>query len=214
MVSTVDAFQGAERDIIIVATTRVQGGTSKSSSCGGSTVSFLDDPRRANVAMTRAKCHLVVLAVPALLKTTKYWAPLVDIAMAVSKDGWTLLPPGRANAPWSLSRRADGKSRSASAAGVETPSQSSSTLSAAVPPLRHGEDDQVLREADDDDDDDDDDEDDDEEDQPLPEEEEEEEEEDEEAQGFHDAAEDPLVGEHGQRPASSDPWSGGDEEFL
>ena len=50
MVSTVDAFQGAERDVILL-------------SCVASRYSpFVDDPRRLNVALTRAKAHLVILA--------------------------------------------------------------------------------------------------------------------------------------------------------
>lgn len=48
----VDAFQGGERDIICISTSR----TSNSSASN-----FIDDPFRLNVALTRAKYHLVVV---------------------------------------------------------------------------------------------------------------------------------------------------------
>ena len=48
-VSTVDAFQGAEKDVIVLSTVR------------RSYSSFTDDPQRLNVALTRAKRHLVIL---------------------------------------------------------------------------------------------------------------------------------------------------------
>ena len=48
-VSTVDAFQGAEKDVIVLSPVR------------RSYSSFTDDPQRLNVALTRAKRHLVIL---------------------------------------------------------------------------------------------------------------------------------------------------------
>ena len=51
-VSTVDAFQGAERDVILVATCRT---TSERSA-----LAFIADPKRLNVTITRARHHLLV----------------------------------------------------------------------------------------------------------------------------------------------------------
>ena len=47
LVSTVDAFQGGERDVIILSSVRTKG------------VGFIDEPERVNVAITRAKRHLL-----------------------------------------------------------------------------------------------------------------------------------------------------------
>lgn len=60
-VSTVDAFQGAERDIIIMT-------CSRTSSRG-----FIDSPYRMNVALTRAKHHLIIVANAEILCESKLW---------------------------------------------------------------------------------------------------------------------------------------------
>ncbi|KAM3569153.1 hypothetical protein VYU27_008740 [Nannochloropsis oceanica] len=48
-VSTVDAFQGAEREVIIYSSVRTAG------------LGFLDSPNRLNVAITRARRHLILV---------------------------------------------------------------------------------------------------------------------------------------------------------
>ena len=55
-VSTVDAFQGAEKDIIVL-------GCVRSRSLG-----FIEDCRRLNVAITRARRHLIVVGKESLLR--------------------------------------------------------------------------------------------------------------------------------------------------
>ena len=55
-VSTVDAFQGAEKDIIILSCVRTRN------------LGFIEDCRRLNVAITRARRHLIVLGKESLLR--------------------------------------------------------------------------------------------------------------------------------------------------
>ncbi len=51
-VNTVDAFQGQERDVVIVSLVRAN---------GDGQIGFLSDLRRMNVAITRARCKLILL---------------------------------------------------------------------------------------------------------------------------------------------------------
>jgi hypothetical protein len=57
-VATIDSFQGAERDVIILATTISQ------------PWDFVGDPHRLNVALTRARRHLLVLGSSRALERT------------------------------------------------------------------------------------------------------------------------------------------------
>lgn len=68
-VSTVDAFQGSEMDIIIVA-------TSRNSNKGG----FLASPERVNVAVSRAKSHLIIVGSLGMLHQTPLWGDVLTSA--------------------------------------------------------------------------------------------------------------------------------------
>ena len=64
-VNTVDSFQGREKDIIIISWVRAGG--------EWSTIGFLSDYRRMNVALTRAKHHLFVIGNSKTLNQNKNW---------------------------------------------------------------------------------------------------------------------------------------------
>ena len=69
--STVDAFQGQERDIIVISLTR--------SNAEGN-IGFLKEYRRMNVAMTRAKYRLVVIGDGATVAQDAFYAALFEAA--------------------------------------------------------------------------------------------------------------------------------------
>ncbi|KAM0751036.1 P-loop containing nucleoside triphosphate hydrolase protein [Meredithblackwellia eburnea MCA 4105] len=68
---TVDGFQGQEKDIMIISCVRAG---------SGSGVGFLNDKRRMNVALTRAKSSLFVLGDANRLASDEHWRALVDDA--------------------------------------------------------------------------------------------------------------------------------------
>lgn len=65
-VSTVDAFQGAERDIIILGCVRSKN------------LGFTEDCRRLNVAITRARRHLIVVGKESCLRRNNNWRYIID----------------------------------------------------------------------------------------------------------------------------------------
>ncbi len=68
-IASVDAFQGREKEVIIVSLVR---------SNHSSDVGFLSDLRRMNVALTRARRHLLVIGDSATLSTSKYFNDFVE----------------------------------------------------------------------------------------------------------------------------------------
>ena len=72
-IDTVDAFQGREKDYVIVSCVRA----------GNEGVGFLRDERRLNVALTRAKHGCVVIGREATLRTDARWRGLLDAACIV-----------------------------------------------------------------------------------------------------------------------------------
>ena len=81
VVDTVDRFQGAEREVILFSF----GGVSAATGWGGRGLEFLADPRRLNVALTRAQRKLLILGdrreleqAPLLRRLVAYCAGLYD----------------------------------------------------------------------------------------------------------------------------------------
>lgn len=71
-INTVDAFQGREANIVIFSCVRAAGSTG---------IGFLSDVRRMNVALTRAKFFLFVIARCESIVVNPYWRDLVRHAM-------------------------------------------------------------------------------------------------------------------------------------
>ncbi|KAH8076652.1 hypothetical protein JL721_670 [Aureococcus anophagefferens] len=69
-INTVDAFQGREKDFILLSCVRAD----------GAGVGFLRDARRLNVALTRAKHGVVVIGSEATLRSDARWRFLLDYA--------------------------------------------------------------------------------------------------------------------------------------
>ncbi|CAI2368004.1 unnamed protein product [Moneuplotes crassus] len=69
-VNTVDSFQGREKEIIIISCVRSTG--------GNGTIGFLNDFRRMNVAITRAKSYLWIVGNAETLKMNHNWKALVE----------------------------------------------------------------------------------------------------------------------------------------
>ena len=76
--NTTDAFQGREAEIIIFSCVRAS---------PGSGIGFLNDIRRMNVGLTRAKCSLWVLGNSQSLMKGEFWAKLVEESKA--RDRYT-----------------------------------------------------------------------------------------------------------------------------
>ncbi|XP_054846196.1 protein ZGRF1 [Eublepharis macularius] len=73
-VSTVDAFQGAEKDIIVLSCVRTRH------------VGFIDSESRVNVALTRGKRHLLIVGNLNCLRKNKLWGNVIQHC-AGCKDG-------------------------------------------------------------------------------------------------------------------------------
>ncbi len=70
---TVDAFQGREKDVVLLSLVR---------SNVEQRLGFLEDLRRINVALTRARRHLFVVGDSATLASHRFYATLVEHAQA------------------------------------------------------------------------------------------------------------------------------------
>jgi superfamily I DNA and/or RNA helicase len=70
-VNTIDSFQGQERDVVYISLTR--------SNTEGE-IGFLNDIRRMNVAMTRARKKLVVIGDSSTLASSAFYADMISYA--------------------------------------------------------------------------------------------------------------------------------------
>jgi helicase MOV-10 len=66
-IGTIEQFQGREKNVIILSTVR----------SNTSNVGFLDNPKRFNVAITRAKFLLIIVGNPKTLRQDANWGEMV-----------------------------------------------------------------------------------------------------------------------------------------
>lgn len=78
--NTVDGFQGREVDILLLSTVRAAHSSTATSQINSSSIGFVADIRRMNVALTRAKLSLWILGNARTLQTNNNWAALVKDA--------------------------------------------------------------------------------------------------------------------------------------
>jgi superfamily I DNA and/or RNA helicase len=80
-ISTVDGFQGQERDIMVLSLTR------SNADCQ---IGFLKEYRRTNVAMTRARMHLIIIGDGATFGTDSFYLNLIERAEELGhyKSAW------------------------------------------------------------------------------------------------------------------------------
>ncbi|XP_050380960.1 uncharacterized ATP-dependent helicase C29A10.10c isoform X2 [Argentina anserina] len=78
--NTVDGFQGREVDILILSTVRAAEPSSAAPGNNSSSIGFVADVRRMNVALTRAKLSLWILGNARTLQMNQNWAALVKDA--------------------------------------------------------------------------------------------------------------------------------------
>jgi len=76
-VATVDGFQGSECDIIVLSCVRSHLHLTKDGQRRGS-IGFLNDHRRVNVALTRAKCSLWIVGNAEVLEASDLWRKLIQ----------------------------------------------------------------------------------------------------------------------------------------
>jgi superfamily I DNA and/or RNA helicase len=72
MIETVDSFQGKQLDVIMLSCVRAEPRASG--------IGFVNDIRRLNVAITRAKRALWILGSAATLRTAPVWHDLIEDA--------------------------------------------------------------------------------------------------------------------------------------
>ncbi|CAK8535549.1 unnamed protein product [Lathyrus sativus] len=78
--NTVDGFQGREVDILLLSTVRAAHSSTTTSQINSSSIGFVADIRRMNVALTRAKLSLWILGNARTLQTNNNWSALVKDA--------------------------------------------------------------------------------------------------------------------------------------
>lgn len=80
-IATVDSFQGAEKDVIILS-------TCKTDSYASGTSGFVDSPFRLNVSLTRARRHLFIVGSAPYLLSSNRWKIVLNAAEACGRRSY------------------------------------------------------------------------------------------------------------------------------
>jgi helicase MOV-10 len=80
-VASVEEFQGQEREVIIVSTTRSNGSLINDDILHH--LGFIRSPKRFNVTITRAKALLIVIGNPHLLIHDDHWGPFLQYSVSM-----------------------------------------------------------------------------------------------------------------------------------
>lgn len=76
-IGSVEEFQGQEFNVVIMSTVRSE--SKYISSDTKFNLGFVANPRRVNVALSRAKCLTVVIGNPRILATDSVWARILEL---------------------------------------------------------------------------------------------------------------------------------------
>lgn len=75
-IGSVEEFQGQEFNVIILSTVRSE--SKYISSDTKFNLGFITNPRRVNVAFSRAKCLTIIIGNPYILSTDSIWKTLIE----------------------------------------------------------------------------------------------------------------------------------------
>lgn len=73
-VGTTESFQGDERDVILISTTRQRTYSAE----GEDHIGFLGNPKRLNVLLSRAKVTTIIVGNPHVLRTNENWRKVIN----------------------------------------------------------------------------------------------------------------------------------------
>ena len=114
-VASVDAFQGREADAVVISCVRAN---------EKGAVGFLADARRMNVAVTRARCHVALIADAATVGAHPFLRRLLIHATDAGGGAVCVRDAAAGTAPWSEELRAIIEARGAAEAAVKAQPQS------------------------------------------------------------------------------------------
>jgi hypothetical protein len=114
-VASVDAFQGREADAVVISCVRAN---------EKGAVGFLADARRMNVAVTRARCHVALVADAATVGAHTFLRRLLIHATEAGGGAVCVRDAAAGTAPWSDELRAAVEARAAAEAAVSAKPQS------------------------------------------------------------------------------------------